>query len=383
MHASPLDVAGAVAAPITNGLPVPSVGREAAPTAAEPAPAAAESASKTSTFTVRRKTCSLMGVQIVGTGSYVPDNVVTNEDLKRTKGFDPAWIEQRSGILERRHAPPELATSDLCVEAGARAMRAAGVGPQEIDLLVIGTFTPDHLCPSTACLVQHRLGLEVPAFDISAACSGFMYALSTAAQFIATGNARTALVIGGDTNSRYMNPMDQRVFPLFGDGAGAVIVTRGEPRQGLVCYQLGADGGGGPLLVIPGGGTRQPASVEMIQAGRQYVFMDGRSVFKWAVRALSDTIALVLEQAGLSVHDVSLYLLHQANIRIIDAAVQQLGIPPEKVFNNIQRYGNTSGGSVPIALDEAFRAGRIKPGETLLMSGFGAGLTWGTALFRW
>jgi 3-oxoacyl-[acyl-carrier-protein] synthase-3 len=376
MHSSPLHVAVDAVAPVSNGLPLPAVG-------GEPAPAAAEPASKTSTFTVRRKTCSLMGVQIVGTGSYVPDNVVTNEDLKRTKGFDPAWIEQRSGILERRHAPPELATSDLCFEAGARAMQAAGVRPQDVDLLVIGTFTPDHLCPSTACLVQHRLGLEVPAFDVSAACSGFMYALSTAAQFVATGNARTALVIGGDTNSRYMNPMDQRVFPLFGDGAGAVILTRGEPRQGLVRYQLGADGGGGPLLVIPGGGTRQPASVEMIQAGRQYVYMDGRNVFKWAVRALSDTIALVLEQAGLTVQDVSLYLLHQANIRIIDAAVQQLGIPPEKVFNNIQRYGNTSGGSVPIALDEAFRAGRIKPGDTLLLSGFGAGLTWGTALFRW
>jgi 3-oxoacyl-[acyl-carrier-protein] synthase III len=248
---------------------------------------------------------------------------------------------------------------------------------------VIATFTPDHICPSTACLVQHRLGLEVPAFDVSAACSGFMYALSTASQFIATGNAKTALVIGGDTNSRFMNPLDQRVFPLFGDGAGAVIVRRGEPRQGLVRYQLGADGAGAPLLVVPAGGTRQPASVETLQAGRQYVSMDGRSVFKWAVRVLSDTVALVLEEAGLTVQDVSLYLLHQANIRIIDAAVQQLGIPSEKVFNNIHRYGNTSGGSIPIALDEAFRAGRIKPGDTLLMCGFGAGLTWGTALFRW
>jgi 3-oxoacyl-[acyl-carrier-protein] synthase-3 len=376
MHSSPLHVAADAVEPISNGLPVPAV-------SGVPAPLAVEPATKTTTFTVRRKTCSLMGVQIVGTGSFVPDNVVTNEDLRRTKGFDPAWIEQRSGILERRHAPPELATSDLCVEAGKRAMQAAVVRPQDVDLLVIGTFTPDHLCPSTACLVQHRLGLEGPAFDLSAACSGFMYALSTAAQFVATGNARTALVIGGDTNSRYMNPKDQRVFPLFGDGAGAAVVTRGEPRQGLLCYQLGADGGGGPLLVVPGGGTREPATVEMIQAGRQYVYMDGRNVFKWAVRALSDTIALVLEQSGLTVQDVSLYLLHQANIRIIDAAIQQLGIPPEKVFNNIQRYGNTSGGSVPIALDEAFRAGRIKPGDTLLLSGFGAGLTWGTALFRW
>jgi 3-oxoacyl-[acyl-carrier-protein] synthase III len=384
MHhtSAPVEASGS-AAPASNG---------SAPTSAPPVSIridppvqlAAQPAGKSSSvFTLRRKTSSLLGVQIVGTGSYVPDNVVTNEDLRRTHGFDPEWIEQRSGILERRHAPRDQATSDLCVEAGGRALRAAGLRPQDIDLLVVGTFTPDHFCPSTACLVQHRLGLEVPAFDISAACSGFVYALSTAAQFVATGNARTAMVIGADTNSRIVNPTDQRTFPLFGDGAGAVILTRGEPHQGLICYQLGADGGGGALLVIPGGGTRQPTSPQTVEAGLQYVQMDGRSVFKWAVRALSDTIELVLEQAGLTVHDVSLYLLHQANKRIIDAAVQQLGIPTEKVFNNIQKYGNTSGGSVPIALDEAFAAGRVKRGDTILLSGFGAGLTWGTALFRW
>jgi 3-oxoacyl-[acyl-carrier-protein] synthase III len=376
MHSSSLPAAADAAASTPVESPKPVNG--SAPTLP-----AADTAGRTSTFKIHRKTYSLLGVQIVGTGSYVPDNLVTNAQLNKTHGFDPAWIEQRSGIQERRHAPAELATSDLCAQAGARAMRAAGVAPQDVDLLVLGTFTPDHLCPSTACLVQDILGLEVPAFDISAACSGFMYALSTASQFIATGNAKTALVIGGDTNSRYMNPLDQRVFPLFGDGAGAVILTRGTPGQGLVRYQLGADGSGGPLLVIPGGGTRIPASVEMINAGDQYVKMDGRQVFKWAVRALSDSVALVLKEAGLSVHDVSLFLLHQANIRIIDAAVESLGIPSEKVFNNIQRYGNTSGGSIPIALDEAFRAGRIKPGDTLVMCGFGAGLTWGTALFRW
>ncbi len=342
-----------------------------------------EAAQREGTFKLHRKTYALMGLQIIGTGSYVPDNLVTNEELKETHGFDPEWIKQRSGIQERRHLPAELATSDMSAEAGARAMRAAGVKPEDIDLLVLGTFTPDHFCPSTACLVQHRLGLEVPAFDVSAACSGFMYALTTAGQYIATGNAKTALVIGADTNSRFMNPRDQRVYPLFGDGAGAAIVTKGGQGQGLLRYQLGADGGGGPLLVIPGGGTRVPSSLAMVQSGEQYVKMDGRHVFKWAVRALSDTVALVLKEAGLTVHDVSLYLMHQANLRIIDAAVDQLSIPREKVFNNIQRYGNTSGGSIPIALDESFRAGRIKPGDTVLMCGFGAGLTWGTALFRW
>ena len=210
-----------------------------------------------------------------------------------------------------------------------------------------------------------------------------MYALSTAAQYVATGNATTALALGADTNTRFMNPTDQRTFPLFGDGAGAAVVARGTPKQGLLCYQLGADGGGGPLLVIPAGGTREPTTVDSVEAGRQFVQMDGRSVFKWAVRALTDTVQLVLEQSNLGVNDVSLYVLHQANQRIIDAAVEALGIPTERVFNNIQRYGNTSGASVPIALDEAFRAGRIHAGDTLLLSGFGAGLTWGTALFRW
>jgi 3-oxoacyl-[acyl-carrier-protein] synthase-3 len=338
---------------------------------------------KAGTFTLRRKTCSLMGVQIVGTGSYVPDNVVTNADLLRENGFDPEWIEQRSGILERRRASANQATSDLCVEAAKRALAAAGLQAKDVDLLIVGTFTPDHFCPSTACLVQDRLGLACPAFDLSAACSGFMYALSTGSQFVATGNATTALVLGADTNTRFMNPTDQRTFPLFGDGAGAAVITRGTPKQGLLCYQLGADGGGGPLLVIPAGGTREPSSPESVQAGRQYVHMDGRSVFKWAVRALTDTVQLVLEESKLTVNDVSVYLLHQANQRIIDAAVDALAIPRDRVFSNIQRYGNTSGGSVPIALDEAFRAGRIHPGDTLLLSGFGAGLTWGTALFRW
>jgi 3-oxoacyl-[acyl-carrier-protein] synthase-3 len=355
---------------------------QSAPTSADPATPQGETA-KAGTFVLRRKTNSLMGVQIVGTGSYVPDNVITNADLLRENGFDPEWIEQRSGIVERRRAPAHLATSDLCVEAAKRALAAAGLGPKDVELLIIGTFTPDHLCPSTACLVQDRLGLACPAFDLSAACSGFMYSLSTAAQYVATGNATTALALGADTNTRFMNPTDQRTYPLFGDGAGAAVITRGTPKQGLLCYQLGADGGGGPLLVIPAGGTREPTSAESVQAGRQYVQMDGRSVFKWAVRALTDTIQLVLEQSNLGVNDVAQYVLHQANQRIIDAAVDALKIPRERVFNNIQRYGNTSGASVPIALDEAFRAGRIHPGDTLLLSGFGAGLTWGTALFRW
>jgi 3-oxoacyl-[acyl-carrier-protein] synthase-3 len=330
-----------------------------------------------------RRTSSLLGVQIAGCGSYLPDLVVTNETLDQQYGCDPNWIVQRTGILERRHAPPEMATSDLCVLAARKAIGAAGIDPQQIDLLVVGTFTPDFACPSTACLVQDKLGLDCPAFDTVAACAGFMYALVTASQFVATGNARCALAIGGDLNSRIVNPGDQRTFPLFGDGAGAVLITRGTPHQGLACYQLGSDGSGGPLLDRPGGGTRHPLSPEMVAAGAHYLRMDGRSVFKWAVRMLTDTIELVLEKSGMSVHDVSLFLLHQANIRIINAAAEQLGIPQEKLFNNLQKYGNTSAGSIPIVLDEAMQAGKIQRGDTLLMCGFGAGLTWGTGLFRW
>jgi len=330
-----------------------------------------------------QRTRSLLGVQIVATGSYVPDRIVTNADLQDLYGCDSGWIEQRTGILRRRYAGEDQATSDLCIEAARRAIRAANIDPRQIDLVVVGTFTPDFQCPSTANLVQDALGLDAPAIDVQAACSGFMYALTTAAQFVATGNSRMALVLGGDCNSRIVNPNDQKVAPLFGDGAGAVLLTRGDAHQGLVCYQLGSDGSGGPMLDRKSGGSKFPITAAAIDAGEHYLQMDGRSVFKWAVRAVTESIELVLRKSGLGVHDVSLYVLHQANIRIINYAAEQLGISPTKIFNNLQEYGNTSGASIPLALDEAFRQGRIHRGDTVVMSGFGAGLTWGTALFRW
>lgn len=330
-----------------------------------------------------QRTHSLLGVQVVATGAYLPENIVTNANLQARYGFDPQWIEQRTGILERRHALPHEATSDLCVQAARRAMRAGRVGADEIDLVVVGTFTPDFACPSTACLIQDALGIDGPAFDVQAACSGFIYALVTAAQYVATGNSRMALVIGGDCNSRIVDPHERKIAPLFGDGAGAVLLAQGEPHQGLICYQMGSDGSGGSLLDRPSGGSRSPLTAADLEAGRHYLQMDGRSVFKWAVRALTESIELLLAKTGMSVHDVALYLLHQANIRIISYAMEQLGIPSEKVFNNLHKYGNTSAGSVPIALDEAFQAGLIHRGDTLLLSGFGAGLTWGTCLLRW
>ena len=324
-----------------------------------------------------------MGVQIVGSGRYLPDNVVTNEDLLRTHGFDPEWVVNRTGIHERRFAPPHQATSDLCAEAAARCLKVAGCEPSEVDLLVIGTMTPDMDFPSTACLVQDRLKLNCPAFDLQAACAGFMYALVTAAQFVGAGTSRRALVIGGDCNSRVINPKDQKSFPLFGDGAGAVLLAPGGADQGLLAYQLGADGGGGDLLNRPAGGSRMPPSAETVEAGLHYLTMDGRAVFKWAVRTLADSASAVLARAERTVADVRWFIPHQANIRIIHAASDVLGFPREVVFKNLDRYGNTSGGSIPIALDEILEQGQIRRGDLLLSSGFGAGLAWGTALWRW
>lgn len=332
---------------------------------------------------VSSRTRSLLGVKIVSCGGYVPDNVISNERLETERGFDPDWIKQRTGILARRHLQPELATSDMAYEAAVRAIAAAGVDRRDIDLLIIGTFTPDFTCPSTACIVQHRLGLDCPAVDLQAACSGFMYSLVTGSQFVATGNSQLALVIGADCNSRVVNQSDQKIAPLFGDGAGAVLLSKGDSNQGLVCYQLGSDGGGGPMLECTMGGTRTPSTSEGIAAGRQFLKMDGKNVFKWAVRVVEESIQLVLEKSELTVDDVSMFFLHQANARIVDAAMEKLGIPRSKVAINLDRYGNTSAGSIPLCLDEATRDGRIRTGDVLLMCGFGAGLTWGTSLFRW
>jgi 3-oxoacyl-[acyl-carrier-protein] synthase III len=325
----------------------------------------------------------LTGIQILGTGSYVPERVVTNAELTETLGFDSEWIVNRTGIHERRFAPAHHATSDLCVVAAQRCLKDAGCSPSDVDLVVLGTMTPDMGFPSTACLVQDRLKLYCPAFDLAAACAGFVYALITASQFVAAGTSRRALVIGGDCNSRVINPGDQKSYPLFGDGAGAVLLGPGSPEQGMLAYQLGADGSGGDLLNRPAGGSRMALTPEALERGLHYLTMDGRAVFKWAVRILTDSTQSVLSKAERSVPDVRWFVPHQANIRIIHAASDVLGFPREAVFKNLDRYGNTSGGSIPIALDELLKMGQIDRGDLLLTSGFGAGLAWGTALWRW
>src|SRR5437016_6167655 len=261
---------------------------------------------------------SLMGVRVIGTGSYVPDAVVSNDHLHARFGFDSDWIVKRTGILERRHALPHQATSDLCHEAALRCLDNASVDAKDIDLVVLATFTPDMSFPSTACLVQDRLKISGAAIEIQAACAGFMYALITGAAYVASGASDLALIIGGDCNSRILNPDDIKTYPLFGDGAGAVLLAPGRPDQGLLSYSMGADGGGGDLLSRPACGSRLPPTPELLARGLQYMHMDGRAVFRWAVAILSDTIQDVLQASGLRPGDVDLYIPHQANLRIIN-----------------------------------------------------------------
>ena len=320
---------------------------------------------------------------MLATGSYVPDVVVTNNQLHERLGFDSDWIVKRTGIHERRHVKPHQATSDLCFEAARRCIDNAKVKPSDIDLCIVATFTPDMSFPSTACLVQDQLKLACPAMDLQAACAGFMYALITGYTYVASGASDLALIIGADANSRIINPDDIKTYPLFGDGAGAVLLTKGKPEQGILAYSLGADGSGGDLLSRPACGSRMPPTAEYIEKGLHFMHMDGRAVFRWAVAILCDTIQDVLTSAEMRADKVDLYIPHQANIRIINAAIDVLKIPRSRVFNNLEKYGNTSAGSVPLALDEALQQGRLKRDDLVVMSGFGAGLAWGTALVRW
>ena len=325
---------------------------------------------------------SLTGVQILATGGHVPECVVRNEDLA-AQGYDADWIVQRTGIRERRRASGDQATSDLAVEAARQCLESAQVDPSEVDLILVATMTPDTPTPSTACHLQRELGSSAPAMDISAACAGFMYAMVTGMQYVKTGASQKALVVGSDVMTRIVDPADKKTFPLFGDGAGAVLLGAGSNEQGLLAYTLGADGRGADCLYMPAGGSRMPIDHDVLNEGKQFLHMDGRTVFKWAVRLVYDSINDVLGHAGITTDDVDLVVFHQANVRILDAAIDDLNLPRDRVIMNLDRYGNTSAGSIPLALDEAHRQGRIAPGNTILFCGFGAGLAWGTAVARW
>ncbi len=332
--------------------------------------------------TKRSRIGRLTGVQAIGIGSAVPENRVRNEDLAAL-GYDADWILQRTGIVERRHAPNGMATSDLAVEAAERCIEAAGVDRDHIDLILLGTFTPDLLMPATACLIQDRLGVAAPAIDLQAACASFIFSMITGMQYVATGCSRLALVLGADCTSRVVDPADERTYPLFGDGAGAVLLASGNDDQGLLSYAVGSDGSGAALLYRPMGGSREPFAHHPEGNGRHFLRMEGRPIFKWVVRMLRETCHEVLEAAEVTLEQVDLFIFHQANLRIINSAVNDMGIDPARVFNNLQRYGNTSSASIPLALDEAHRQGRLQRGDLVLFSGFGGGLTWGTALMRW
>lgn len=327
------------------------------------------------------KVCS---VGIIGTGSYLPETIVTNEDLEKIIDTNDEWIVTRTGISERRKAPPEMATSDLGAIAAQRALESANLRPEDIDLIIVATITPDMLFPSTACIIQEKIGAtKAAAFDLSAACTGFIYGLSIAAQFIATGMYKYVLVIGAEVLSRILNPKDRSTLILFGDGAGAAVLGPVEEGYGFLSFDLGAEGSGGDLLYIKAGGSRFPASKETVEKDEHYIKMVGNEVFKFAVRIMGETSLKALEKAGLTQDDVNYLIPHQANIRIVDAAVKRLKLATEKVYVNLDKYGNMSGASVPVALDEAVRKGRINKGDNVILVGFGAGLTWGSCVIRW
>lgn len=327
---------------------------------------------------------SRIQVGIAGTGSYVPERVVPNSYFEKLVDTSDEWIQQRTGIQERRFAADDQATSDLSVEAGKRALEAAGMKAEDLDLIVVGTLTPDYLLPSTACLVQDRLGAtKAGAFDVNAACTGFLTALHTGESFIAAGRAKRVLVIGAEKLTSFVDFTDRTSCIIFGDAAGAaVLVPHDECGQGeILKTTLGADGKGYDFIHMPGGGSRKPPSHETIEKREHYIRMRGRDVFRFAVTYMGEMVSQMIE--GHSPDEIGLVVPHQVNKRIIEAALERLEIPPEKVVVNIEKYGNSSAATVPLALDEAVRAGRLEKGKLVVLVAFGAGLTWGGTLLRW
>ncbi|MGE5528710.1 MAG: beta-ketoacyl-ACP synthase III [Patescibacteria group bacterium] len=325
-----------------------------------------------------------VSVGILGLGAGIPEGVITNADLEKIVDTSDEWIRTRSGIRERRIAGPEIATSDLAYEAASAALADAGLSGADLDLIIVATITPDYAFPSTSCLIQHRLGAErAAAYDLSAGCSGFIYALAQATQAIAAGIHRHVLVVGAETLSKITDWTDRSTCVLFGDGAGAAVLGPVPEGRGFLAHYLGSDGGGGKYLNLPGGGSRQPASHATVANKEHFIKMNGNEVFKFAVRIMPEAAEEVLRRAGLGKDEIDLFVPHQANIRIMEAAAKRLDLPMEKVYVNVDRYGNTSAASIPIALWELSRAGRLHPGDRLLLVGFGAGVTWGASVLVW
>ncbi len=326
----------------------------------------------------------LRSVSITGVGSYVPERVLTNADLEKIVETTDDWITSRTGIRERRIARDNEATSDLAVVAAQRALSAAGITADQIELIIVATITPDMQFPSTACLVQHRLGAHrAAAFDLEAACSGFVYALDVASHFVASHTYNTVLVIGAEKMSSVVDWTDRNTCVLFGDGAGAAVLQNRPNAHGLLTTCLGSDGGKASLLELPGGGSACPASLDSVTKRLHFLRMDGKETFKNAVNAMVAATHEALSRCGVTVAEVKCIIPHQANHRIMSAVAERIGAREDQLFVNVDRYGNTSAASVAIALDEAVSQGRIVRGDLVLMVVFGAGLTWGAALIEW
>lgn len=326
---------------------------------------------------------TLRQVGIFGTGICLPEKVLSNADLEKMVDTSDEWIVTRTGIRERRITPPGTACCDLAAEAGRRALESAGVKPEEVDLILLGTITPDMVLPAGACTVQQKLGCtRAAAYDLTAACTGFVYGLTTGWQFVATGQCDTVLVIGAEVLSRVIDYTDRSTCVIFGDGAGAMVIrpTKGEHRLLAAC--LGSSGNE-DAMSIPASGSRCPASHQSIDGRQHFVKMKGNSIFRFAVTTMVEMVEKVVEKVGCKVSDIGLLVPHQVNMRIIDAAIEKLGMPMDRVVVNIEKYGNTSAASVPIAFYEAQQAGRVKSGDLIVMVAFGGGLTWGSIAVRW
>jgi 3-oxoacyl-[acyl-carrier-protein] synthase-3 len=324
------------------------------------------------------------GARIAGTGSYVPPKVLTNQDLEHMVETSDEWIVSRTGIRERHLAEDGVASSDLAAEAAKKALGEAGIPPEEVQLMIVGTVTPDRMFPSASCSLQEKLGtFNAAAFDLSAACSGFIYGLSVASGLIGTGAMDRILVVGVETLSKITDWEDRNTCVLFGDGAGAAVVVPCEPGRGVLATSLGSDGSLGCLLELPAGGSLHPATQETLDSRMHFIKMKGNEVFKSAVRAMETVARDALDKAGVGADELDLLIPHQANLRIVEATAKRLGVSMDRVFVNVHKYGNTSAASVPLALDEARKGGRIKDGDLVGLVAFGAGFTWGAAVLRW
>lgn len=323
-------------------------------------------------------------VGIIGMGSYVPETIMTNHDLEKIVDTSDQWIVERTGIKERRIADKGVTTCDLAVKAAEQALKDAGIGPEELDLIIVATVTPDMVFPSAACLVQDRIGaVNAAAFDLSAGCSGFVYGLTVGSQFISSGLYKKVLVIGAETLSKIMDWTDRNSCILFGDGAGAAVIGEVEDGYGILGVELGADGSGGEHLKMPAGGSRMPATAETVAQRLHYIQMSGNEVFKFAVKAMGEAAIKALDRAEVDCTEIDFLIPHQANMRIIQSAAKRLKVPMEKVMVTVDKYGNTSAASIPMALADAAKDKKIKKGDTIVLVGFGAGLTWASCVIKW